>query len=143
MVGVLIVSHVVSSLALIRELVTRGHRGTYANDPLMADRIASAGAELVLCTSTLLIADNDWLADPIAAASLFLDDAVQASRNNCAPPTTTIRPTCTSTTSAPTLRATPAGAKGPQRGSGKNLGTDPAGRFRWVSGKCSRTYSTT
>ncbi len=70
------VSHVLSSLALIRELVTRGHRVTYANDPLMADPITSAGAELVPFTSTLPIADNDWPADPIAATSLSLHDAV-------------------------------------------------------------------
>ncbi|MEV6864192.1 nucleotide disphospho-sugar-binding domain-containing protein [Streptosporangium subroseum] len=78
MVGVPIVSHVLPSLALIRELVARGHRVTYANDPFVADRIESTGAELVPCTSTLPVADNDWPADPIAAASLFLDDAVQA-----------------------------------------------------------------
>ncbi|SCG39881.1 macrolide family glycosyltransferase [Micromonospora humi] len=78
MVGVPVVSHVLPSLALIGELVARGHRVTYANDPLMADRIASAGAALVPCTSTLPVVDNDWPADPIAAASLFLDDAVQA-----------------------------------------------------------------
>lgn len=78
MVGVPIVSHVLPSLALIRELVARGHRVTYANDPSVADRIESVGAEPVPCTSTLPVADNDWPADPIAAASLFLDDAVQA-----------------------------------------------------------------
>ncbi|MFF5426376.1 MULTISPECIES: nucleotide disphospho-sugar-binding domain-containing protein [unclassified Streptomyces] len=78
MVGVPIVSHVLPSLALIRELVARGHRITYANAPFVADRIESAGAELVPCTSTLPVADNDRPADPIAAASLFLDDAVQA-----------------------------------------------------------------
>ncbi|MFF9201796.1 macrolide family glycosyltransferase [Streptomyces sp. NPDC014986] len=78
MVGVPVVSHVLPGLALIRELVARGHRVTYANDPLMADRIESAGAELVPCISTLPAVDNDWPADPIAAASLFLDDAVQA-----------------------------------------------------------------
>lgn len=81
MVGVPIVSHVLPSLALIRELVARGHRVTYANDPsvaAVADRIESTGAEPVPCTSTLPVADNDWPADPIAAASLFLDNAVQA-----------------------------------------------------------------
>ncbi|MFE9404062.1 macrolide family glycosyltransferase [Streptomyces sp. NPDC006530] len=78
MVGVPIISHVLPSLALIRELVARGHRVTYANDPFVADRIESAGAELVPCTSTLPVADNNWPADPIGAASLFLDDAVQA-----------------------------------------------------------------
>ncbi|WP_306324524.1 macrolide family glycosyltransferase [Streptomyces venezuelae] len=78
MVGVPIVSHVLPSLALFRELVARGHRVTYANDPLVADLVESAGAELVPCTSTLPVVDNDWPSDPIAAASLFLDDAVQA-----------------------------------------------------------------
>ncbi|MGW5733042.1 MULTISPECIES: macrolide family glycosyltransferase [Streptomyces] len=78
MVGVPIVSHVLPSLALIRELVARGHRVTYANDAFVADRIESTGAQWVPCTSTLPVADNDWPADPIAAASLFLDDAVQA-----------------------------------------------------------------
>lgn len=71
MVGVPIVSHVLSSLALIRELMARGHRVTYANDPFVADRIESSGAELVSCTSTQPVADNDWPTDPIAAASLF------------------------------------------------------------------------
>nr|WSX75081.1 glycosyl transferase [Streptomyces sp. NBC_00899] len=78
MVGVPIVSHVLPSLALIRELVARGHRVSYANDPFVADRIVAAGAQLVPCTSTLPFAGNDWPADPIAAAGLFLDDAVQA-----------------------------------------------------------------
>ncbi|AZQ75044.1 glycosyl transferase [Streptomyces luteoverticillatus] len=62
----------------MHELVTRGHRVTYTNDPFVADRIESTGAELVPCTSRLPVADNDWPADPISAASLFLDDAVQA-----------------------------------------------------------------
>nr|PPQ55491.1 glycosyl transferase [Streptomyces sp. QL37] len=78
MVGVPVVSHVLPSLAIIRELVARGHRVTYANDPVVADRIESAGAELVPCTSVLPVADNNWPDAPIAAASLFLDDAVQA-----------------------------------------------------------------
>ncbi|MEV6262919.1 macrolide family glycosyltransferase [Streptomyces sp. NPDC051784] len=77
-VGVPVVSHVLPGLAVIRELVARGHRVTYANDPLMTDHIESTGAELVPCTSTLPVVDNAWPDDPIAAASLFLDDAVQA-----------------------------------------------------------------
>ncbi|MGC9381457.1 hypothetical protein [Streptomyces sp. MH13] len=78
MVGVPVVSHVLPSLALIRELVDRGHRVAYANDPFVADRIESAGAKLVPCTSTLPVETNAWPAAPMAAASLFLDDAVQA-----------------------------------------------------------------
>ncbi|CAL9354026.1 hypothetical protein SUDANB6_00523 [Streptomyces sp. enrichment culture] len=76
MAGVPIVSHVLPGLALVRELVGRGDRGTYANDPFVADRIESAGAEPVPCISTLPVADNDWPADPVAAASPFPDDAV-------------------------------------------------------------------
>ncbi|QHY94868.1 Oleandomycin glycosyltransferase [Streptomyces sp. S4.7] len=78
MVGIPAVSHVLPSLEIIRELVARGHRVTYANDPAVADRIADTGAELVPCTSVLPVADNNWPDDPIAAANLFLDDAIQA-----------------------------------------------------------------
>ncbi|MGW4593598.1 macrolide family glycosyltransferase [Amycolatopsis thermoflava] len=78
MVGVPAVSHVLPSLEVIRELVARGHRVTYANDPAVAHLIEPTGAELVPCTSTLPVADNDWPADPIAAMDLFLDDAIQA-----------------------------------------------------------------
>lgn len=77
MVGIPVVSHVLPSLEIIRELVARGHRVTYANDPAVADRIADTGAELVPCTSVLPFADNDWPDDPIAVSDLFLDDAVQ------------------------------------------------------------------
>ncbi|MBF4995984.1 glycosyl transferase [Nocardia sp. BSTN01] len=78
MVGIPAVSHVLPSLEIIRELVARGHRVTYANDPVAADLIAPTGAELVPCTSGLPVADNDWPDDPIAAMDLFLDDAIQA-----------------------------------------------------------------
>ncbi|WP_223205816.1 macrolide family glycosyltransferase [Streptomyces xanthii] len=78
MVGVPLVSHVLPGLAVIRELVARGHRVTYADDQVMAERIEATGAELVTCSSTLPFADNKWPDDPIAAASLFLDDAIQA-----------------------------------------------------------------
>ncbi|MBC3982380.1 glycosyl transferase [Streptomyces sp. AC536] len=76
MVGIPAVSHVLPSLEIIRELVARGHRVTYANDPAVADVIAPTGAELVAYRSTLPVADNDWPADPIAAMGLFLDDAM-------------------------------------------------------------------
>ncbi|MEV6483316.1 macrolide family glycosyltransferase [Streptomyces sp. NPDC051576] len=78
MVGIPIVSHVLPSLAVIRELVARGHRVTYANDPAAADLIAATGAKLVPCASSLPFADNNWPDDPIAAGDLFLDDAIQA-----------------------------------------------------------------
>lgn len=78
MVGVPIISHVLPSLHLIRELVARGHRVTYANDPFVAEHITSAGAEFVPVTSTLPVVDNSWPTDPIAASRLFLDDAIQS-----------------------------------------------------------------
>ncbi|MEV2253862.1 macrolide family glycosyltransferase [Streptomyces sp. NPDC050147] len=78
MIGIPVVSHVLPSLEIIRELVARGHRVSYANDPAVADRIAATGAEPVPCTSVLPVADNDWPTDPIAAMDLFLDDAIQA-----------------------------------------------------------------
>ncbi|MCG3040724.1 glycosyl transferase [Streptomyces sp. S1A] len=77
MVGIPAVSHVLPSLAVIGELVARGHRVTYANDPAVADLIAPTGAELIPCASGLPVADNDWPDDPIAAMGLFLDDAVR------------------------------------------------------------------
>ncbi|MEU3190763.1 macrolide family glycosyltransferase [Streptomyces sp. NPDC006992] len=78
MVGIPAVSHVLPSLEVIRELVARGHRVTYANDPAVADLTGATGAEPVVCTSTLPVADNNWPEDPIAAMDLFLDNAVQA-----------------------------------------------------------------
>jgi hypothetical protein len=78
MVGIPIISHVLPSLAIIGELVARGQRVTYANDPAVADPITATGAEFVPCTSGLPVADDNWPDDPIAAMNLFLDDAVAA-----------------------------------------------------------------
>ncbi|MEU6244039.1 macrolide family glycosyltransferase [Streptomyces sp. NPDC047024] len=78
MVGIPAVSHILPSLEIIRELVARGHRVTYANDPAVADLVTPTGAELVPCPSVLPVADNKWPKDPIGAMSLFLDDAIQA-----------------------------------------------------------------
>ncbi|MFB8277638.1 macrolide family glycosyltransferase [Nocardia colli] len=78
MAGIPIVSHVLPSLEIIRELVARGHRVTYANDPVVGDLITGAGAELIPCTSTLPVADNSWPEDPISTMELFLDNAIQS-----------------------------------------------------------------
>jgi MGT family glycosyltransferase len=77
MVGIPAISHVLPSLEVIRELVARGHRVTYANDPAVADLVTGTGAELVPYTSTLPVADHDWPQDPIAAMEVFLDDNIQ------------------------------------------------------------------
>jgi MGT family glycosyltransferase len=76
MVGIPAVSHVLPSLELIRELVARGHRVTYANDKAVAGLIAPTGAEPVTYDSGLPVSDNDWPDDPIAAMDVFLDDAI-------------------------------------------------------------------
>ncbi|WP_254388899.1 macrolide family glycosyltransferase [Streptomyces sp. AC550_RSS872] len=76
MVGTSAVSHVLPSLEIIRELVARGHRVTYAASGRVAELISPTGAELVGIASTLPVADGDWPQDPIAAASLFLEEAM-------------------------------------------------------------------
>ncbi|WP_017588130.1 macrolide family glycosyltransferase [Nocardiopsis ganjiahuensis] len=80
MVGVPAVSHVLPSLEIIRELVDRGHRVTYANDPVdrVGDLIASTGAELVPFTTTLPTGDEEWTDDPIEGMDIFLDDAINS-----------------------------------------------------------------
>ncbi|MFG3439569.1 macrolide family glycosyltransferase [Nonomuraea sp. NPDC047897] len=77
MVGIPAVSHVLPGIEVIRELVARGHRVTYANDPAVAHLIEPTGAELVPYTSSLPVADNDWPEDPIAAMRVFLDDNIR------------------------------------------------------------------
>ncbi|WP_326657299.1 macrolide family glycosyltransferase [Streptomyces sp. NBC_00385] len=77
MVGIPAVSHVLPSIEVIRELVARGHRVTYANDPAVADRIEATGAEFVPYGSSLPVDDNSWPEDAIGAMGVFLDDAVQ------------------------------------------------------------------
>ncbi|GGU92241.1 macrolide-inactivating glycosyltransferase [Streptomyces filipinensis] len=76
MVGTPLVGHALPSLAIIRELVARGHRVTYATAAPVAELIAPTGAELVGVTSTLPVAARDWPQDPIASASLFLGEAM-------------------------------------------------------------------
>jgi MGT family glycosyltransferase len=78
MVGIPAVSHVLPGLEVIRELVARGHRVTYANDAAVADLVTSTGAEFVRYDSGLPVEDNDWPDDAIGAMDVFLDDAVQA-----------------------------------------------------------------
>ncbi|WP_438297054.1 macrolide family glycosyltransferase [Streptomyces sp. HUAS TT7] len=78
MVGIPAVSHVLPSLEIIRELVARGHRVTYANDPAVAELITPTGAAFVPCTSVLPVGDHNWPDEPFAAMGLFLDDAMQA-----------------------------------------------------------------
>ncbi|MFD0971477.1 macrolide family glycosyltransferase [Plantactinospora endophytica] len=68
--------HVNPSLDVVRTLVARGHRVTYANAPTFAEVVAGAGAELKPYASTLPGPDEEWSDDPIDHLTLFLDDAI-------------------------------------------------------------------
>ncbi|WP_351224917.1 macrolide-inactivating glycosyltransferase [Streptomyces sp. NPDC002133] len=72
--------HVNPSLEVIRELVARGHRVSYAIPPSFAEKIAATGAEPVLYTSTLPTEDEPeaWGTELIDNIEPFLRDAIQA-----------------------------------------------------------------
>ncbi|GCB45134.1 hypothetical protein SNL152K_2424 [Streptomyces sp. NL15-2K] len=73
--------HVNPSLEVIRELVARGHRVTYAIPPVFAEKVAGTGAEVKLWTSTLPSPDDDpaaWGTTLLDNVEPFLADAIQA-----------------------------------------------------------------
>ncbi|WP_338864332.1 macrolide family glycosyltransferase [Myxococcus stipitatus] len=72
--------HVNPSLEVMRELVARGHRVTYANDASFGETITRTGAELVPYPSTLPregMPGREWPEDTIGQLSVFLDDAME------------------------------------------------------------------
>ncbi|MFD7074327.1 macrolide family glycosyltransferase [Nocardioides sp. NPDC059952] len=71
------ISHVLPSLELIKELVARGHRVTYATHESLADVIKPTGAELVPVPTVLPVEDRQWPEDPVAGMGIFLEDANQ------------------------------------------------------------------
>ncbi|MYV54619.1 macrolide-inactivating glycosyltransferase [Streptomyces sp. SID3212] len=73
--------HVNPSLEVIRELVARGHRVSYAIPAVFADKVAATGARPVIYTSLLPPPDADpeaWGTELIDNVEPFLDDAIQA-----------------------------------------------------------------
>ncbi len=73
--------HVNPSLEVIRELVARGHRVTYAIPPLFAEKVAETGAEVKPWNSTLPGPDDDpeaWGTTLLDNVEPFLADAIQA-----------------------------------------------------------------
>ncbi|GAB2588208.1 macrolide-inactivating glycosyltransferase [Paractinoplanes abujensis] len=76
MVSIPFHGHVNPSAEIIRTLVARGHRVTYANDPRFAEHVAATGAHLKPYGSTLPTNDDDWNGDAIDQLTLFLDDAI-------------------------------------------------------------------
>lgn len=75
MVGVNAVSHTLPSLAVLAELVRRGHRVSVVNDPEMREHIEPTGAELIECRSSL--PKGAWPEDPALSMRRFLEDAAQ------------------------------------------------------------------
>ncbi|MEU7555745.1 macrolide-inactivating glycosyltransferase [Streptomyces sp. NPDC044571] len=72
--------HVNPSLEVIRELVARGHRVSYAVPASFAAKVAETGATPVIWNSTLPTDDEPeaWGTELIDHVELFLDDAIQA-----------------------------------------------------------------
>nr|WP_055601305.1 macrolide-inactivating glycosyltransferase [Streptomyces aureus] len=72
--------HVNPSLEVIRELVARGHRVSYAVPASFAEKVAETGATPVVYTSTLPTDDDPdaWGTELIDNLEPFLSDAVQA-----------------------------------------------------------------
>ncbi|TQJ56456.1 MGT family glycosyltransferase [Streptomyces sp. SLBN-115] len=73
--------HVNPSLEVIRELVARGHRVTYAIPPVFAEKVADTGAEVKPWHSTLPAPDDDpsaWGSTLLDNVEPFLADAIQA-----------------------------------------------------------------
>ncbi|MCO8274997.1 glycosyl transferase [Actinoplanes sp. TRM 88003] len=76
MVSIPFHGHVNPSLEVIRELVRRGHRVTYANDPSFTEAVTATGAELKPYATTLPRADTHGDLDPIDQLTMFLDDSI-------------------------------------------------------------------
>ncbi|MFJ9694707.1 macrolide family glycosyltransferase [Kitasatospora sp. NPDC101183] len=78
MVSVPAHGHVNPSLAVITELVARGHRVSYVNDPSFREVVESTGAEFVPYETKLPFAEDpeSWPADPVGIQEVFLDDTL-------------------------------------------------------------------
>ncbi|WP_188309782.1 macrolide family glycosyltransferase [Streptomyces sp. CBMA123] len=78
MVSVPAHGHVNPSLAVIAELVARGHRVSYVNDPSFREVVESTGATLVPYPTALPLVDDPagWPDDPVAVQDVFLDDTL-------------------------------------------------------------------
>lgn len=76
MAGVTAPSHVYPGLAVISELVSRGHRVSYVVGDRLADLVAETGAEVIGHESIMPNAEEPWPEDTGEAMQVFLDDAM-------------------------------------------------------------------
>lgn len=77
MIGCTAPSHIYPSLGVIRELVSRGHRVTYAVGESLIGLVEATGAEILAHPSTLPEADGAWPEDAGAAMRIFLDEGIE------------------------------------------------------------------
>jgi MGT family glycosyltransferase len=97
MVGVTLPGHVYPSLAVIRELVSRGHRVSYVMGEGLAELVAGTGAEIIAHPSILPDADHYWPEDTGQAMQLYLDEAMAVLRrvlNRVTPPDAVLYDIC-------------------------------------------------
>ena len=78
MIGTTAPSHIYPSLALVAELVRRGHRATYAVGDSLRHVVEPAGVEVVSFESMLPDGEASWPDDPASAMHVFLDEAMQS-----------------------------------------------------------------
>jgi MGT family glycosyltransferase len=76
MAGASTPSHVYPSLALISELVSRGHRVSYLVGERLAELVAPTGADVIAHPTLLPDADGAWPEDVGEAMQVFLDEAI-------------------------------------------------------------------
>jgi MGT family glycosyltransferase len=76
MAGTTAPSHTYPHLALIRELVARGHRVNYAIGEPLAELVAATGAEVAAHPTLLPDSDTAWPEDAGEAMQVFLDEAI-------------------------------------------------------------------
>jgi MGT family glycosyltransferase len=76
MVGVTAPSHVYPGLALISELVARGHRVSYVVGERLEELVAPTGAEVVPHPTLLPDGDEAWPEDAGEAMQVFLDESM-------------------------------------------------------------------
>ncbi|MDH6198175.1 MGT family glycosyltransferase [Mycobacterium frederiksbergense] len=73
-------SHIYPHLAVIRELIARGHRVSYLVGGHLTDLVRPTGAEIIACTSVLPGApgapESFDDTDPVAGMRIFLDEAI-------------------------------------------------------------------
>jgi UDP:flavonoid glycosyltransferase YjiC (YdhE family) len=81
MAGVTAPSHIYPGLAVIAELVSRGHRVSYLVGEQLAALVARTGAEAVTYESALPRADENWPDHAGAAMQLFLDESMTTLRS--------------------------------------------------------------